>query len=131
MNILLSAMLIFTNITFFTVNQSQNNTPDINVLIGNWKLDMSPSNKSDNNFASMEITKVTNNSIDGFFYREGVEIKEGRINTQTGTIYAALVSGDNSGEYNSTFYYKDGHLFGTTHSLSKDFLSVWTAIKLD
>jgi hypothetical protein len=130
MNILLSSLFIFTNITFFTINQSQNNTLDIKVLIGNWKLDMSPENKTDSIFASMKITKVTNNSLEGFFYREGVEIRDGRINTQTGTIYAALVSGDNGGEYNSTFYYKDGILFGTTHSLSRDFLSVWTATKL-
>lgn len=92
---------------------------------------MSPENTSDENFAMMEITKATNNSLEGFFYREGVEIQEGRINTQTGIIYAALISGDNSGQYNTAFYYQDGILFGTTHSISRDFLAVWTATKLD
>jgi len=131
MNIFLSTLLIYFNISIFTLNDDQNESPDLNVLVGTWELDMSPENTSDANFAMMEITKVTNNSFEGFFYREGVEIQEGRINTQTGTIYGALVSGDNSGKYNTAFYYKDGILFGTTHSLSRDFLAVWTATKLD
>jgi len=114
----------------FAQNHEHNKTPDLNLLVGTWNLDMSPENKSDENFAIMEITKVTDNSIEGFFYRKGVEIQEGRINTQTGIIYAALVSGDNSGSYNTAFYLKDDILYGTTHSINRDFLSVWTAIKI-
>ncbi len=129
MYILLSSILLYFNFTFFVLEENQNNTPDISVLIGKWELDMSPEDKTDFNFASMEITKVSKNSFEGYFYREGVEIRAGRINTQLGIIYAALVSGDNSGEYNTAFYYKEGILFGTTHSLNRDFLSVWTAIK--
>ena len=92
---------------------------------------MSPQNKSDNNFAMMRITKVGPNSIEGEFYREGVNLQEGRINTQLGFIYAALISEDNSGKYATTFYYENGVLKGTTHSIDRDFLSVWTATKDD
>ncbi len=106
MNIFLSTLLIYFNFSIFTLNNDQNESPDLNVLVGTWELDMSPENTSDANFAMMEITKVTNNSLEGFFYREGVEIQEGRINTQTGIIYAALISGDNSGQYNTAFYYQ-------------------------
>jgi hypothetical protein len=128
---LLSALFIFFNVSLFLVNDDIIETIDLNVLVGKWKLDMTPENKTDSIYADMEITKVTNNSLEGFFYREGVEIQEGRINIQTGIIYAALISGDNSGQYNTAFYYKDGFLFGTTHSLSRDFLSVWSATKLE
>jgi len=106
---------------------------DINLkaqeLVGTWKIDMSPQDKSDNNFAIMIIDKVAKNSIKGTFYRKGVKIREGRINTLTNHVYGALVSGDNSGDYNTSFYLKDGKLYGSTHSLKKDFLSVWEAVK--
>lgn len=131
MYIFLSTLLIYFNISILTLTDDLNKSPDLNVLVGTWKLDISPENTSDENFAMIEITKVSNNSLEGFFYREGVEIKLGRINTQTGTIYAALVSGDNNGQYNTAFYYKDGMLFGTTHSINRGFLSVWRATKLD
>ena len=123
--LLLGLTFLYTksNSTYTTVQT------DIQLLIGTWKLDMSPEDKTDNNFAMMRITKVEKNSIKGIFYREGVTIREGRINTQTGVLYGALVSGDNSGNYNSTFYYKDGMLYGSTHALKRGFLSVWTATK--
>ena len=57
------------------------------VLIGKWKLDMSPHKSDDNNFAMMEITNVTGSEIKGTFYREGVALQEGRINTQRGIVY--------------------------------------------
>ena len=100
-------------------------------LIGKWKLDMSPQNKTDNNFAMMEITKVNGSEMYGTFYREGVRLKNGQINTQTDVIYGALMSSDNSGTYNSTFYLKDGKLYGTTHAVDRGFLSVWVAVKDD
>ena len=108
---------------------AQSTDVDLNVLIGKWKLDMSPQDKTDSNFAMMEITKVEGNNFKGVFYREGVEIRDAQINTQLGVIYAALISGDNSGDYNTTFYYKEGVLQGTTHAVNRNFLAVWTATK--
>lgn len=105
-------------------------TIDTHVLIGKWKIDLSPENKSDDKFAMMEISEVNGKTITGTFYREGVKMKDGQLNTQTGIIYGALTSSDRSGKYNTSFYLKDGMLYGTTHSLGRNFLSVWTAIKL-
>jgi hypothetical protein len=109
--------------------RAQSTDIDLNVLVGKWKLDMSPQDKTDSNFAMMNITKVEGKTFKGEFYREGVKIRNAQINTQLEVIYGALVSGDNSGIYNTTFYYKDGLLQGTTHSIGKDFLAVWTATK--
>jgi len=92
---------------------------------------MSPHNSTDNNFAMMEITKVDGSAIYGTFYREGVRLRNGQINTQTDVIYGALMSQDNSGTYNSTFYLKNGKLYGTTHAIQRGFLSVWIAEKDD
>ena len=67
------------------------------VLLGAWKLDMTPQNSSDDNFAMMKITSVKEGKMKGTFYRKGVKLQKGQINTQTDVIYGALVSGDNSG----------------------------------
>lgn len=130
----LSSMLLFafTNSVDLSLQKSvEISSVDITLLIGNWKLDLSPLDDSDNNFAKMNITSVGENSLEGTFYRDGVKIREGRINKQNDVIHAALVSGDNSGIYNTSFYYKDGLLYGTTHSVDKDFLAVWTATKVN
>ena len=109
--------------------QKKSDNLDLNVLVGDWKLDMSPQDKTDQNFATMRITKIVDNSFKGEFYREGVNIRNSNLNTQLGIIYGALVSGDNTGTYNTSFYYKDGILHGTTHAVNRNFLSVWTATK--
>jgi len=124
------AVLIFFSLTVSVFSQ-ENEKVNPNVLLGEWKLDMSPENKDDNNFAMMRITNVENKKMKGTFYREGVKLKNGQINTQRGIIYAALTSGDNSGEYNTTFYFDNGKLYGTTHALKRNFLSVWIAEKVN
>ncbi len=113
------------------LSKAQSTEIDLTVLVGKWKLDMSPQDQTDSNFAMMEISEVEGNSFTGVFYREGVEIKDAQINTQLGVIYGALISGDNSGDYNSSFYLKDDILHGTTHAVNRDFLAVWTAKKED
>ncbi|SFR52555.1 hypothetical protein SAMN04490243_2605 [Robiginitalea myxolifaciens] len=100
-------------------------------LIGTWRLDMSPENSEDNNFAMMEITAVKGRSFSGTFYREGVAIRSGLINTQTGKVYGALISGDGTGEYYTSFYLEDGRLVGTTHAPGRNFLSTWIANKVE
>jgi len=110
-------------------SNAQSKSVDTNVLIGTWKLDMSPQDTTDSNFAMMKIIKIDNNTFKGEFYREGVKIRNAQINTQLGIIYGALISGDGTGDYNTTFYYKGGVLHGTTHAVDRNFLSVWTATK--
>lgn len=122
-------VLIFFSLTISTFSQ-ENEKVNTNVLLGEWKLDMSPEKKDDNNFAMMRITQVDNKKMQGTFYREGVKLKNGQINTQRGIIYAALTSGDNSGEYNTAFYFDNGKLYGTTHAVGRNFLAVWIAEKV-
>lgn len=120
--ILISIACLFTSLDI----QAQESR---DVLLGNWKLDMTPHILDDANFAVMEITSVKDNKLKGTFYREGVKLKNGHINTQTGVIFGALMSADNSGTYNTSFYFKDNKLFGTTHAVDRGFLSVWVATK--
>lgn len=122
--VVLMGLLLFPNDII-----AQSVDVDLNVLVGKWKLDMSPQDDTDSNFAMMEISSIEGNSFTGVFYREGVKIKNAHINTQLGIIHAALISGDGTGDYNTSFYYKDGVLQGTTHAVNRNFLAVWTATK--
>jgi hypothetical protein len=125
-NLLIIAFIFLTVLSARAQNPEENKT---DVLIGEWILDMSPQDKNDENFAMMKIESVGDMRLTGIFYREGVPMQHGRINTQTDLIYGALISGDGTGDYNTSFYYKDGILYGTTHAIERDFLSVWTATK--
>ena len=98
-------------------------------LIGEWILDMTPQDTTDANVAMMRIDTADQRTFEGTFYREGVNIQEGRINIQTGVLYAALVSEDGSGTYHTTFYYENDVLYGTTHAIDRQFLSVWKATR--
>ncbi|WP_108805007.1 hypothetical protein [Aquimarina sp. Aq107] len=127
--ILKKVSLLVLFITAFSAFSQENNT-DLQLLIGEWKLDMSPQDKTDSNFAMMRIDKINSKTVHGTFYREGVKIQEGRINTQLDVVYVSLISGDNSGSYNTSFYYKNGKLYGSTHAVDRGFLAVWIAEKI-
>ncbi len=124
-NLFFLSFLLFTLVSCESLHESAEVDP--NLLLGEWILDMSPHEPSDSNFAMMKITKVAEESFQGEFYREGVSIQNAQINTQLGFIYAALVSGDDTGQYNTSFYYKAGVIYGSTHAVDRNFLSVWKA----
>jgi hypothetical protein len=111
-------------------NYQEISSIDLSVLVGHWRIDMSPQDSTDDNFAMMKITKIVDHSFEGEFYREGVKARKVQTNTQRGIIYSSFISGDNSGTYNTTFYYQDGMLYGATHAVDRDFLAVWTASKI-
>ena len=126
-------LILFTFLVLIIATSShtfaQTSSSDLQELVGLWKLDLTPEKSDDSNFAMMEITSIDTKSVKGTFYREGVSIEEGRVNTQRGIIYVALVSRDGTGQYNSSFYYQDGKLYGSTHAIKRDFLAVWIATK--
>ncbi|MDT0593911.1 hypothetical protein [Glaciecola petra] len=128
-------MKLITFVIFLTISgvaNSANTSPSIDnhaQLIGTWVLDMTPNNPNDNNFAKMTIDKIEKGKVYGEFYRDGVKMQYGVINKVTKRITVALVSSDNSGKYNSSFYLENGMLYGTTHAIERGFLAIWTATK--
>lgn len=126
-----SLSLFILSFYLLALQSEKTSTVSPDVLLGTWQLDMTPQDPNDNNFAKMRIDWVDKNSMKGEFYRDGVKIKDGQINTLSGVVYGALVSGDNSGSYNTSFYYKEGKLYGSTHAIERNFLSVWTAVKVE
>ena len=128
-------MKLITFVIFLTISgvaNSAKTSPSIDnhaQLIGTWVLDMTPNNPNDNNFAKMTIDKIEKGKVYGEFYRDGVKMQYGVINKVTKRITVALVSSDNSGQYNSSFYLENGMLYGTTRAIERGFLAIWTATK--
>ena len=125
---LTTAALLF-NMGVQLSEQPQATNQDSDYLLGQWQIDLTPTDSSDYNFATMTINDINDLQFFGEFYRTGVTIQNGRLNTSNGKVYGALISADGTGQYASSFYLNNGKLYGTTHSLDRKFLSVWTAIK--
>ena len=120
----------FISVFVYNAEAQYSGQSGLNFLEGEWVLDMSPQDSSDSNFAKMTINSIDNGQLKGFFYRDGVEIRNAQINQQTKRLYCALISGDGTGEYYTTFYLENGKLYGTTHSRERNFLSVWVGRKV-
>ncbi|MCB1183654.1 hypothetical protein KDM41_09470 [bacterium] len=99
--------------------------PDPSVLVGTWQVDLRPTPDAEPYFQTFVVTAAGADTLAGSFY--GTEIGEGRINTDWGALHLAFVTGDGSGAYNTSAVLDGDVLRGTTHSLGRDFLAVWTA----
>ncbi|MDW3648416.1 MAG: hypothetical protein R8P61_15225 [Bacteroidia bacterium] len=108
--------------------QNQEQKDPFKELEGTWKLDLSPANLEDDNFTELVIKEISPLGLKGSFYYS--KLREGRVNINFDGVYFAFVTDDGSGDYNTTAIFKEGKLMGTTHSLGRDFLSVWTAVKV-
>jgi len=103
---------------------------DVQQLIGEWKVDLRPSPDAEPYFQKLIITEVNGQSFKGTFYYDS-EIIHAALNLEWGVITLAFVTQDNSGFYNSAAHIIDGKLRGTTHSIGRDFVSVWSAEKVN
>ena len=99
--------------------------PDARALIGTWKVDLRPTPDADAYYQEFVVHSIDGSTFTGMFY--GTEIRHGRINTDWDGVHFAFVTNDGSGDYNTSGILKDGKLSGTTHSLGREFLAVWTA----
>ena len=90
-------------------------------LVGTWLVDLG-------NGATTELTVATAGAdhLTGSFY--GTRFEATRVRALPDRVHLAFVTSDGSGPYNSQAeLLEDGTLRGTTHSVGRDFLSVWTA----
>ncbi|MEL6253923.1 MAG: hypothetical protein AAFR87_18080 [Bacteroidota bacterium] len=122
-------VLSFLLATQFASAQEKPTNDPLKELEGKWKLDLSPENPNDDNFTELTIKEISPLGVKGTFYY--TKVREGRVNLSYEGVYFAFVTNDGSGDYNTTGLYRDGKLMGTTHSLGRDFLSVWTGKKIE
>lgn len=103
---------------------------DAAALEGVWKVDLRPTPDAADYYQEMTISDVAEGTCAATFY--GTEARECRINADWGAVRFAFVTRDGSGAYNHQgVLAADGTISGTTHSIGRDFLSVWTAARAD
>ena len=103
-----------------------------NELVGTWRVDLRPTPDSEPYFQELSLRFASNDDEEskvpqlvGSFY--GTEVRNLRFNRDWDALHLAFVTEDGSGMYLSSARLVEGQLHGTTHSLGRGFLSVWTA----
>ena len=99
-------------------------TVEAKSLIGTWRIDLRPTPDAKAYYKEFVVDSVDGKSFTGTFY--DTKIESGHINTDWGTVKFAFVTRDGSGLYNHSGTLKDGKLEGLSHSLGREFLSVWS-----
>ncbi|MCA9727433.1 MAG: hypothetical protein KC729_07105 [Candidatus Eisenbacteria bacterium] len=94
-------------------------------LLGTWKVDLRPTPDAEPYYQEFIVEQIEDGTFRGSFYHTPVE--NARLNTDWGEVHFAFTTADNSGAYNTSGVLRDGILHGTTHSLARGFLAVWTA----
>ena len=113
-------------ISLIAQDLSNNSVEPIDPLIGNWKIDLRPTPKSDGYFQSFDVKTVNGKTFTGTFY--GSEIKNALINRNWIKIYFAFSTSDQSNEYYHSGYLENGKLFGITYCPNREFTSPWTGV---
>lgn len=124
--------LIFLSLVLILIGSTAQNPSNIDPfseLVGTWKLDLTPGDLTDDVFTEMVIKAIDPDAVKGEFYYS--KMRKGQVNISYEGVYFAFVTNDGSGDYNTCGMYKNGELSGSTHSLGRDFLSVWTAVKVE
>ncbi len=98
---------------------------DAGQLVGSWRVDLRPRPDAPAYFQSFVVRSVEGSTFQGTFY--GSELKNGRINTDWGAVRFAFTTEDVSGIYHHSGVLRDGAMEGTSHSLGRQFLAVWSA----
>ncbi|TFG44637.1 MAG: hypothetical protein E4H41_07240 [Gemmatimonadales bacterium] len=99
--------------------------PDAEALVGVWRVDLRPTPDAEPYYQEFIVEGVEGDTIRGTFY--GTPIEHGRINTDWGQVRFAFTTADGSGPYNTSGVLSGTRVQGTTHSLGRRFLAVWSA----
>ena len=102
---------------------------DASALIGRWKVDLRPTPDAEPYFQEFEVLAAQGGTLRGSFY--GAPIESARTNEDWGRAHFAFVTRDGSGEYYTSGELVEGQLRGTTLSVGRDFLAVWTAERME
>ena len=105
---------------------------DPSQLIGTWKVDLRPTPDADPYLVNMTITSVDPDAgtFEGTFY-SGAKMTSTQFNVEWSGVSFAFVTQDGQTEYATQGTLRGGRLSGTTHAISRDFLSVWSGVRGD
>jgi len=99
------------------------------MLLGTWTVDLRPTPASEPYYKEFVVTSVQGSSFTGTFY--DTPISQARLNVDWGKLRIAFVTADGSGPYNHSAVLEGNRLEGLSNSTGRDFLSYWSAVKLE
>lgn len=99
------------------------------MLLGTWTVDLRPTPGSEPYYKEFVVTSVQGDSFTGTFY--DAPVSQARINKDWGKLRIAFVTADGSGPYNHSAVLEGIRLEGLSNSTGRDFLSYWSAVKLE
>lgn len=103
--------------------------PSASALLGTWRVDLRPNPQAPAYFKEMVVAAV-GDAPQGTFY--GAPIQDVRFNRDWGTLHVAFTTQDSSGVYHHTArLVAPGRLEGTSHSLGRRFLAIWSAERME
>lgn len=105
--------------------QGPASTPTVADLVGTWKVDLRPTPDAAPYYQEFVVEKVDGTAFFGSFY--GTPIENALANTDWAQVHFAFTTSDGSGAYNTSGVLVGSQLKGTTHSIGRGFLNVWTA----
>lgn len=93
-------------------------------LAGTWRVDLRPTPEAEAYYKDM-VLAVDEGELSGTFYDSPIE--NACFNDDWGDVRFAFSTGDGSGAYYTTGVLRGDRIEGTTHSIGRSFVSVWTA----
>ena len=102
---------------------------DASKLVGTWRVDLRPKPGDPPYYQELVVKSVDGTKLVGTFYNS--ELQDGRLNLDWGTVHFAFTTNDarERGIYNTAGRLVGDRLEGTTHSIGREFLAVWTAVR--
>ena len=140
MNMHVIALNLLLVVGSFTLSGSYQNSPfefhhvessekTLYDVVGTWKVDLRPTPDAAPYYQYLKITKIKDGRVEGTFYNSPIQY--GNINDNWGKVVIAFITQDAGGTTYNTAIEVDGYtMTGTTHSLGRDFLAVWTGEKI-
>jgi hypothetical protein len=100
-------------------------TPTADDLVGTWRVDLRPTPDAEPYYQEFVVEAVDGETLVGSFY--GTLIENARVNTDWSQVHFAFTTSDGSGVYSTSGVLVGAGLHGTTLSIGREFLAVWTA----
>ena len=101
-------------------------TEEIQTIKGNWQIDLRPSTDADPYLQDFEVTAVSGNTFQGYFY--GSPLEDAKLNRNWEVLYFAFTTRDNTYEYYHSGYLLDGKLYGISYCPGREFVQPWEGV---
>ena len=101
---------------------------DVEELLGTWTVDLRPTPDAEAYTTELVIAHDEHGLQATFYGTEGTHVT---VNDDWQEVRVALVTEDGTGVYHTSFVLVGETLVGTTHSLGREFLSRWTATRVE